>query len=198
MRLPLFLTLFLLAWQGAPAFAQEQDRTLAERISKPDTTKSYDFRQSSFANKSPVGTGEARSKGFAYDQKVAPKDYSTREFAGSKPSWLARLGFGGTKAAGTTGKYQIPNSSKQVDSKSAPVRSAFESDKAMASRQLPGGNRPYLGPEKDKMNKSISAETMADWRLGSNTVTSGKTVERYSDLKELSIDDVREILNKNK
>ena len=71
--------------------------------------------------------------------------------------------------------------------------------KEAPTRPLADGRRPYLGRESKKMNQSISAQEMANWRNGGESVGyTDSTVERMSSMKQLSIDDVRELLNKSK
>ena len=69
----------------------------------------------------------------------------------------------------------------------------------MLFRSLHDGRREYLGPESKKLRQSIDPVTMADWRNGGESmVNSGTSMEKYSHLKQLSIEDIRELLNKNK
>ncbi len=191
--------LFALLFAGRMAHAQEQEKKLEERLYGPrDEKKVFDLRQSSFGGASSFNTGEARiSKDFQYDQKATSKGFWTN-FFGTKKATLADSKFA-TNSANTSGRFEIPGLSKKPADKTAPVRDARESGKTLATRGLPDGKRQFLGRENDKMRQAIDAKEMANWRAGSETVTySGSSVDKYSDLKELSIDDVREILNKNK
>ena len=162
-----------------------------------DPNKTYDPSRSSVGGRT-YDTGKARVKEFYYDQKAHPGTYGTRDFYGSKPAAAAEKNFA-TNAANTHGKYAIPNADKAADSKAAPIKTAWDAGKTAAVKDLRDGNREYRGPERAKLGKSIDPVTMADWRNGGESVVnSGTSVEKYSTMKQLTIEDIRELLNKNK
>ena len=163
-----------------------------------DKYKAYDPTRSSVGGHT-YDTGKARVKDFYYDQKAHPGSYGTRDFYGSKKNWAGDMKFA-ARDANTHGKYAIPNADKTADSKAAPIKTAWDAGKTAATRGLHDGQREYRGPERAKLGQSIDPMTMADWRHGAqeSVVNSGTSVEKYSTMKQLSIEDIRELLNKNK
>ena len=128
---------------------------------------------------------------------MAPTKFEAREYQ-PKASWLSKLKFWAKDANVKTGR-EIPNASRQAETKAVPVRMAFDAPKAAPVRDVSDGKRPYLGPESKKLKVAVDPKTMADWRNNGWSVgNSGTSVERYGSLKQLSVEDVREILNKNK
>ncbi len=164
----------------------------------PDESKAFDLGRATRGSSRTFQTGSAPTKDFDYAQKVQPQTYATRGFWGTKNSALSDKRFA-TREGATRGKYEIPNATTQAGTKTAAVKDAREAGQSLATRSLVDGDRPYLGPESRKVHKAIDPKTLGDWRTTGRTVdASGNSVEVYGDLKELSVDDVREILNKNK
>ena len=79
------------------------------------------------------------------------------------------------------------------------VKEAREANDKLATRNLPGGDREYLGRESQKVRRAVDPKVLANSQSAGVSVTStGGTVEVGGSLRELSINDVREILNKSK
>ena len=216
--IPLLLALFGAGCASSHKTAQQQDRENSRLVEQRrilaaengemaskrgaeilvvDPHKTYDPSRSSVGGRT-YDTGKARVKEFYYDQKTKPGTFTTRDFYGSKSAAIAEKNYA-TGAANTPGKYTIPNVDKVADDKTAPVREAWDAGKTAATRDLHDGRREYLGPESKKLRQSIDPVTMADWRNGGESmVNSGTSMEKYSHLKQLSIEDIRELLNKNK
>lgn len=162
-----------------------------------DPQKSFDPTRSNAGGR-VYETRGARTKDFQYSQRVSPKGFRTESYTGVKSPWFADSKFA-TTGANTKGKYEIPNAAKKADTKAMPVSDARESRKTMATRNLPDGGRSYLGKEMDRIGRAPTPESLADWRQnGETTVTVGGRVEKFSTLKPLSLEDVRDLLNKNK
>ena len=155
-------------------------------------------------------TGSAQMKDFNYEQKVTTKSYAARGFWGSKQSAFSDQRFA-TRAARTTGNYEIPNATKKADTKTAATKEAREANLAMTVRTLPDGSRQYLGKEKKKMETPVDPKEAANWRGASAMVTTGgeigpstggrryiTPVERFGQMKEITVEELRELLNKNK
>ena len=183
---------------GAAAFAQSTSEPVRVRgeipaastnrwrnvLGKPDMAREFDLEQTSPFRHSPGtfhSSKKAAAKEFQYVQKVAPKDYRTRDFR-AKSAWMGDLKFA-TKNASAKGKYTLRGADKQAPVKSARTKDARESGKTAATREMPGANRPYLGPEAAKVHTSIDPNHPPRWT---------------NELKELkTIDDVKELLNTN-
>ena len=161
-----------------------------------DPTKTFDPTRSGVGTARTVSTGGARTKEFNFDQKARPGNFLTRAFSASKPNAFAERKFV-TSEAGTR-KY---NAGEAPDStKSAATRKLWDGSKVAATRDSSDATKPFLGPESSKLRKAVDPKTMADWRSGGAEAVSytDHSVERASTFKPLTIDDVRDLLNKNK
>lgn len=165
----------------------------------PSVDKQFDPTRSGVGVARTFGTGGAKTKEFNFDQKVRTEGFLTRNFGGSKANAAAERKFA-TNAANSGGKYAIPNVDKDVGNKSATTKALWDGEKVAATQDLRDGKRQFLGPESKKLGKSISSTELADWRKGGSESVSynGGSVDRIGTLKQLSIEDVRELLNKNK
>ena len=163
-----------------------------------DKYKAYDPSRSSVGGRT-YDTGKARVKDFYYDQKAHPGSYGTRDFYGSKKNWSGDLKFA-ARDANTHGRYAIPNATKAADTKTAATKEAWDAAKTAPTRGLYDGKREYLGPESAKLRTPIDPASQGDWRSAGreSVANSGTSVEKYSTMKPLSIEDIRELLNKNK
>ncbi len=187
----LFLQILWLVCAVTPAFAQQQERKLLDRLLRPDETLEFDLRKSSTIGNRGYATGSARVKEFSYTQKTEPKSFRTRDFHGTKSAWMGDFKYS-TKEANSRGKYEIPNVGKAADTKTMRVKAAAESDKTMATRELPEANREYRGSlirprSQDRLTQqgpAAQGDRTIGWQGGS--------------LKPMTIDDIRELLNKNK
>lgn len=173
------LPLLISACLGAALHAQttQKERTLYERIMKPDETKSFDPATEANIGGRTLAPKTARTKGYATGSYAAGQ-YGTKDFAGTKGAWDGNLRFG-TKEANTKGRYET----KGAEVKTAPSKGAREVGKTAATRPLWDGGREFLGPERGKLDKSVDPNKRIEWR---------------GDLKPMTVEDVREMLNKNK
>lgn len=164
-----------------------------------DYTKQFDPSRSGVGTARTFGTGGARTKEFNYQEKYRPESYQTRGFAGTKSNAASERKFA-TKAANTNGQYVIPNADQDVAGKAARTKELWDGSKVAATRDLRDGDRTYLGQERKNLGKIMDPKELANWRSGGGetVIYSGTTVDRVGTLKQLSIEDVRELLNKNK
>ncbi len=189
--LPLCL---LLAAIAAPAFAQEQEKGLLERIDSkrrlaiesmngsgkksPELTSplaSKSYGASTFVTKN-FGTGSFRTK----DAQM--KTYATKSFFGIKNPWFGKTTFetSASRAAGRSAR----ESAQQFQTEAFAVNAygkAGKQDALTAAAALPANTqpRPYLGPGKPDPSEGVD-----------------KFTQNLS--RDLSIDDVRDLLNKGK
>ena len=147
-----------------------------------DPEKTFNLGNAATGSTRSFNTGTARVKDFNYEQKITTKSYGARGFWGAKQSAFGDQRFA-TRAARTTGNYEIPNAAKKADTKTAATKDAREANKTLATRDMPGGDRQYLGKEADKMKKSLDPNARVGWS---------------GDLKEMSVEDLRDLLNKSK
>jgi len=177
---------------GVVAVAKEppSSRKLSERLMQPDMEKQFNMNQlSPFGrSKSDFQARDANTKSFYIHQKYTPKGYDTKSFT-TKTAWDSDFKFS-TKAAPTK-TYET----KAAPTKSAPVKDAREAGKTAATREFAEANRTtvFKGRNQalfDKEGPAAQAKVGAGW---------GREGQSWSgNLKTLTVDDVREILNKNK
>ena len=170
-----------------------------DQIMRPSANLSYDLQKSSYGSGRTYGSKAAATKEFSFVQKLFSKGFTTRDFGGSKGAWMGDSKFA-TAAANTKGKYALRDGGKKADVKTMPTSESPESRKAMAIRTLPDGNRDFLGPESKQIGRAVTPEEAANWRTGGgeSVVNTGRSVEKFSPLKPMSIEDIRTLLNKNK
>ncbi len=182
------LLLISLLTLTASAIGQVQEQKLWQRLDRKLTDETvqkmeFDTRQASFSGGRTFNSKSANTKSFHYKQKASPGEFRSKTFAGSKSAWMGDFKFS-TRKANTSGKYEIPNLTRKADTKTVEVADARESNKSMPGREYSKSHRPYLGREAEKMKKAINpGQEPAGWT---------------GDLQEMTIDDIRELLNKNK
>ena len=123
-------------------------------------------------------TKGADTQSFQFEQKFRPKGYQDQKDFRAKSWWGSGFKFS-TKSAATK-TYET----KAAETKTAPVKDAREAGKAAPTKDLPDGDRPYLGPESSKLRKPVDPQKLPKI---SNELHELKTVE-----------DIKELLNKNK
>ena len=161
-------------------------------IMAADKYKVFDPSRSAVGGRT-YDAGKAQTKDFYHGKTAAAGSYRTRDFSAEKTAWAGDLKFG-TKQAPTK-----DYATKEAPTKTAATEEASDAGKTAASRGLPDGKREYLGPESKKLRTPVDPATMGDWRNTRETVSdSGGSIEKYSTMKTLTIDDIRELLNKNK
>ncbi|MBN8711738.1 MAG: hypothetical protein BGO12_02840 [Verrucomicrobia bacterium 61-8] len=179
MRLPSLLLAFSLC--AGALFAQEQERTLAQRLDfvpiKPGEGWSNPLSDKKFNNASVISTKTSLKTGtYSGEKDFAAGTYSnTRSFFGIKNPWFGRKVFKSDQANLTT-KYALDATEKQFGTDKARVKSFAETDREpLDALQAPAETRPFLVQGKSQ-----------------------KALDQQSNHKELTIDDVRKILNKNR
>lgn len=187
------LPLFALLISVAPAFAQQQESKLLDRVLKHDQTLEFDIAKASSFTGKASRTNSARTKGFHIGQKYAPKEYKAKAFAGTKSAWQGDFKFS-TREANTSGKYRIPNAQKEAETKTMRVKAAREAEKSMGTREFANAQRPFLnrGRSQDQIDEGQAAGTNP--RVLQYTLQD-KWTGSLNELK--TIDDVRALLNKN-
>jgi hypothetical protein len=162
-----------------------------------DPSQSFDPNANTAAAARSYGTKGATTKDYYTDKHLRIDAYQTRDFYDKKTNSAAERKFA-TAEANTKGKYGIPNAGKAADTKTAATKESSDANKVAASRDLPDGGRQYLGPEHKKLGTSYSAKDLANWRTGESIDYSDGVVNKAGSFKALSIDDIRDLLNKTK
>jgi hypothetical protein len=161
-----------LAATGFWVRAQDQERKLVDRLLKPDMSLQNSDQKKKFTADSTSINKKASVRAFYVEKKSDSKQFSgTREF--STRQFNSRP-YGGSRGAPENSSQQtMGNSRRAYPTQSAPAsRNAPQSDKKASSRAY-AENRPFL--DQGKSQKAFNRQ---------NT--------------PLTIDQVRELLNKNK
>jgi len=168
-----FVAWFLLTAAMCCVHAQDQEKKLIDRLLKPDMALQNDAQNKKFGGDGSASINKRANVGtFFIHQKPSSKNYSgTRDF--STAQFYSQTYRGGRTA------YEVPSQQTLADSKAAygsqtarGVRDAPQSGKKVASHPY-GGNRPFLIEGTNQ--KSLNRKT-----------------------EPLTIEQVRELLNKNK
>ena len=155
------------------ASAQDQEKKLVDRLLKPDMALQNDAQNKKFVGDGSASINKRANVGsFFVHQKPRTKDFSgTRDF--STTQFYSQTYHGG-RTAHEASSQQTPANSKApyANQTARGVRDAPQSGKKVASRAY-AGNRPFL-----------------------NEGTNQKSLNRKNE--PLTIEQVRELLNKNK
>ncbi|HEY4282507.1 MAG TPA: hypothetical protein VGM62_05530 [Chthoniobacterales bacterium] len=152
--------------------AQQQEKTLADRIMEPDMTLANSAQNKKFIADRTSVNKHAHVSTFYLEQKSPGKRYDgTRDF--SAKNYDAR-GFkhGNEAVADNLAGKQAAATSYNEGSKTAATHSVHDQNKAQPAGPY-GASRPYL--EQGKSQKSLNRKT-----------------------RPMTIDEVRDLLNKNK
>ncbi len=143
----------------------------------------FDTRQGAVGDARSYEAGKARTKSFQFSKSFSAANYETGKFQ-TKKSWLDRFKFG-TKSARLGSKSAVPKAEAAFATKVASTKDARDGAKTAAVSEMPGSDRPYLGPERKKLDRAVDpSKPLPGW-------TGDK-------LEVLTIEDIRELLNKNK
>lgn len=171
----LLITGALLGIPNLPLHAQEQERGLQQRLLEPDQTLEFRGWKEGFnPGKSAFSSSKARVKEFQFEQKVRPEKYVTRDFRGTKGAWEGDFLFK-TEEANTEGRYLIPKKDTEYETSAMKTDKLSDGDKKARTQKFVTGEATLRG----KAQGSIDAEY-------------------HQNKKPMSIDDVRELLNKSK
>ena len=157
------------------AFAQEQERRLIDRVLKPNTELANPAQNKKFSDKRFASFEKpARTRSFNYSQKSTAKTFS-EEHAFTPRQFTARHFRAGDSAAYIASRSQPPKNDRLMATPSvtAGTRVAPESNASAPPVREYASTRPFL--DKGKSEKALHSEN-----------------------KPLTIEQVRELLNKSK
>jgi hypothetical protein len=168
-----FAVWFILTAALCCARAQDQEKKLVDRLLKPDMALQNDAQNKKFTGDGSVSINKRANVGAFYvHRKPRSKDFSgTRDF--STTQFYSQTYRGGRTAHEVSSKPTLANSKSSYANQTARgVRDAPQSGKKIASRAY-AGNRPFLdrGTNQESLNRKN---------------------------EPLTIEQVRELLNKNK
>jgi hypothetical protein len=168
-----FAVWFLLTAASCCVQAQDQEKKLLDRLLTPDMTLQNDAQNKKFMGDGSASVNKRANVGTFYvHQKPRSKNYSgTRDF--STTQFYSQTYRGGRTAYEISSQQTLTNSEATYANQTARgVRDAPKSGKKIASRAY-AGNRPFL--DEGKSQKSLNRKN-----------------------EPLTIEQVRELLNKNK
>jgi hypothetical protein len=153
--------------------AQDQEKKLVDRLLKPDMALQNDAQNKKFVGDGSASINKGANVGtFFVHKKPRSKDFGgTRDFSATQ--FYSQTYRGGRTAHEVSSQQTVANSKATYANQTARgVRNAPQSGKKVASREY-AGNRPFLGEG-----------------------TRQKSLNRQNE--PLTIEQVRELLNKNK
>ena len=168
-----FAVWFLLTAALCAVHAQDQEKKLVDRLLKPDMTLQNDAQNKKFGGDGSASINKRANVGtFFIHKKPSSKNYSgTQDF--STTQFHSQTFRGGRHAYDVSSQQTFANSKASYANQTARgVRDAPQSGKKVASHAY-GGNRPFLIEGTNQ--KSLNRKT-----------------------EPLTIEQVRELLNKNK
>jgi hypothetical protein len=152
--------------------AQDQERKLMDRLLKPDMTLQNDAQDKKFSGDGSASINKRATVGAFYlHKKPKQKSFSTRQ--SSTQDFNSQPFYSGRNAFNTSSRQVVGNSrSAYANQTVRGVRDAPQSDKKVPGRTY-ANNRPFL--DEGKSQKSLNKQNAP-----------------------LTIEQVRELLNKNK
>jgi len=177
-RLAVSIALILLACTSSLRSQEQVTDMRMKKILNPDKNASSNLQGKTFyGGKSFQPTTPAYVKGFYYPSIYdnTRKGFLTRSFYSPTNLFLSANPKFGTMSAYAKGRYDIPNASKSVETKPEAIKAAGEMDKGFALHDSYRTDR-YLGQGK--------SQKILDQQQAKSSA--------------MSIDQVRELLNKNK
>jgi hypothetical protein len=172
-----WISLWFLA--GACCFAQQEEKKLIERVlAKPDMSLINPMNEKKFDGGGfllkKAATGPSS---FAYDQKTSPEKYrNVRSFLGLKNPWFGKKIYESNQAS-VWSKTLITNADAQFPAETARAEKFSQADKKASRRKEPVKTSAYLG-------------------RGSSQGRLDQISEKID--KNMTLEQVREILNKNR
>ena len=169
-RIPLVIAMILLfsSW----ASAQETEQRI-HRILNPDRNQASNLQSKSFSGGNAFQkSSSASSQTFNFTERYTPKGFVSKSYSNTTPYSTGKFS---SHAANTKGQYEIPVITKKVDTKAVDTRAA------------PGSGKGY------------AAATGYDTREFRGRGKSQDIFDQQKkDAKPMTIDEVRELLDKNK
>ena len=169
------------------AVTEPKPTTREEEILHPSPTKEFNPSAANFGSARSVPTNAVRTNEFHFVDRTRTKSFATRDF-GTKEAW------------GTDTKYatkDVPTKESWFarltsPTKSYATRENWEAGKKSETRDLPGGDLKFIA--KGRRQAELEKNGAAGQPMGGDR-ESGQSWS--GDLKPLSIQDVKTLLNKN-
>ena len=169
------------------AVTEAKPTTREEEILHISPTKAFNPGSANFGSGRSVASGTARTNDFLFENKTRTKSFSTRDF-GTKSAWGTDTAFGTKESPTKESRFAGMTS----PTKSYATRENWEAGKSSETRDLPGGDLKFVakGRRQAELEKNGSGRQPMGGDRESGQSWSG-------DLKPMSIQDVKTLLNKN-
>jgi hypothetical protein len=151
-----------------------------------DPNKEFNPSAARFGRPASVGAKAAHVNEFQFVDRVRTKDFGTRDYT-TKGAWMGDLKFG-TKEARTKESWFAKKSAR---TKTFDTKEARDASKSATTRALPGGDRSFLGQGR----RQADLDSTGREKIPFGTTDMGPSWT--GDLKTLTIEDVKGLLNKN-
>lgn len=169
----LLLILALLGSGLGLAQAQEQERKLLDRVLKPDMSLQSDLQKKQFVPGGAVETKQARTKWFFLRKRSPEKEFAGVRNYDAKTFATQQSRFAASRADVST-RSQLQKMSEPYPAPGyGGVKAAGDGTRRVSTSEFANSTRPFL--VRGKSQKALSQQD-----------------------KQLTIDEVRELLNKNK
>jgi len=191
MRTGILVWIFLFSCAALAVQAQEQEATLGKLLQ----TRNVDVAPTLFQNKSFLDGGaygglhSANVKSFFLGDGFRTKEFATNQFFGTNDHWSGYFKFD-TKQANLNNRSTFVDASKTFETKAAPTKTAMESGKEYATRTFE--TRDFRGKEV----RGIAQDRLD--REGPMALAGPNPLPRNDTLHVMTIDEVRDLLNKGK
>lgn len=190
MRVGVLVFCIVSLWTAGLLKAQDQEAEIATKLQ----TRNVNVAPTLFQNKAFYdgstfnGTRDANTSSFYFIDHVRTKNFIARTFYGSSDYWAGHFKFNADKANLNT-RNVVVNATKQVETKTSATKADRDSNKESATRDYASGSREFRGRgrSQDRLDKEGEKALMGTVPLGLG-----------GDLHQLTIDEVRQLLNKNK
>ncbi len=159
--------------------AQQNERKLLDRVTaKPDMSLINPMNDKKFSTGGfSSGKRATGPSTFLYDQKLSTERYGgIRSFLGIKNPWVGKVVYDSNQAS-VWSKTLIPNANKKIRTESAATRKSYLAERKAARREDPVKTSAYLGRGSAQGSFDLISEQVG---------------------KNLTIEQVREILNKDR
>lgn len=161
---------------AASVQAQEQDQRMMDRILNPNREKANDMSGKVFEGRDFSGKTFSTGDGYTGVRSAHPKEFHTREFLGIKNPWFGKKVH--ETGVASQGMHRYLLGDRSYATRDVPVKGAAGMDReaALNDRTSIATSRTYLARGKAQ----------------------GSIDQQYPSTGPLSIDEVRELLNRNR
>jgi hypothetical protein len=160
---------------AATAMAQQQEQRMMERIMNPDRDRANPMGEKAFTAKPFEGRAFTDTGEFTGVKSARTKEFTTREFLGIRNPWFGKKVYA-TEAARELNRYVLAD--RGYDSRAVETKAARDEGRAAALRDTTEADNSRSFALRGKAQGSIDAS--------------------YPSGGALTIDEVRELLNRNR